>query len=115
MKATKQEPIPIALRDCSYPAAQRKLIDVVYPEGALSDEELVAYSTQALAWAAKYGDANAFCIFVWRSRADIGIQRAVASAEWAPYGRWEDAHLAKLGEYDRHQWHVVFNDTEADA
>ena len=115
MKTKAQEPIPIALRDCSYPAAVRKIVDVLYPEGALSNEELVAHAGLAVQWGGKYGEAQAISCFFWRSRDDIGRVRAVASADFAPRGRWEDAHTAKLGDYSLHEFSVVFNDTEADG
>ena len=100
LNGKQQNPIPIALRDVSYTGAIRKIVDVLI-FGETSDEELVAQAQGAIQHYAKYGDAQAFCIFFWWSREDIGKRKAAASVDFAPHGRWEDAHLAPRGDYSQ--------------
>lgn len=110
MGEADQRPIPIALRDVSYTGAARKIVDVLIFSD-LSDESLVAEAQSAIQHYAKYGDAQAFCVFFWWSRDDIGTSKAAASVDFAPRGDWGSAHTVPLGDYELHRFSVVFNDT----
>ena len=107
--------ICLGMRDVSFPGVRRKLVDVEV-DRALDRETLIDEARLALAEVAKYGHAQAFGVFFWsakqRREGLVGKEKALASVDFAPGGKWEDANKAKLGEYDTHRFRVEFNDTD---
>ena len=109
-----ERPIPIALRDVSYGKVRRKIVDVLFFEPMDDDRLVVEAQTTIQDFAAKYGDARAICVFFWRNREDVGKKKAAAAVDFAPHGRWEDAHLAEPGDYALHSFHVSYNETSGE-
>lgn len=109
-----QKPIPIALRDVSYSNVKRKIVDVLFFE-PLTDAQLVAEAQKTIeTFVGKYGEAQALSVFFWRNREDVGKRKASASVDYAPYGQWEQAHIATPGDYSLHRFAIQFNDTGED-
>ena len=99
----------VQIRDMSVGRVIRKAIDVQIPEGHISDTVLLEKAEGIIKLVQE--KINAVVIFFWRPGQEIGREAALAAVDWAPYGRWQDAHTVSTGDISHHELRLAFNNT----
>ena len=95
----------IGTRDLTYPPAARRAFDVEIPAGHIEDDDLMEVVKRILGESSERRH-HTTAFFFWQPGQKVGHQKARAKIIWAPFGRWEDAHLAS-----NFSFYLEFNET----
>jgi len=55
---------------------------------------------------------KAVAVFYWHKGQHVGRESAKAGVDWAPDGKWENRLHVKSGDYTKHEFAVILNETE---
>ena len=74
------------------------------------DEDLIVIAKKVVETVKK--KVKAVAVFYWYKGQRIGRECAMAGVDFAPNGKWEDRLHVKPGDYTKHEFEVIYNETK---
>ena len=91
----------------------RCIVNIRVPVGPLDDMEILAMAQEQKTRVLSFGKHYCSMAFhFWAQGQPVGKEKAIAIIDFAPGGKWEDAMMAKIGDYTEHSFAVMANHTK---